>query len=209
MRLNRTFLWTAFGVIAIVVLIWQIRDVYASSPRLHLEPIDADYAALAKYNDGQCQLKEAVANELADTLVLCRSQTASQIVARWRSMASVTIDKVSMIREELRIPQNTTVHDFTFKTSPPTKYYSTILDASAVKGLFIHVVGTYEISTDVVGGWKFQATEIQFSTDGSMIAYAFKFQTPCEGALWLSTDSRGLVAFLRTDTSSANVSNSL
>ncbi len=199
MRLNRIFLWAALVVIALSVLVWQIRDVDASAAKLRLEPIDLTRSGLAMFSDSHCESQEAVVNKEADTLVLCRTQTTSQVVVRWRAMASLPVDKVSMVGEAFRVPQNTTVAEHTFKMWRATKYLSTVLDATEVKSLFVHVVGNFERSTDVLGGWTFHGSEIQFSSDHNTIAYAFKFPEPCYGSLWFGSDTQGLLAFLRVD----------
>jgi hypothetical protein len=179
MRVDRTYGWILLGAIALGALTWLIVDMDHTGSKLWLEPLPSGLPKWTLPLDQE--IVEAVSNTNGDTLLLSRNTEHVELVARWHAMSSLAPTKIPLIDKTFTTPQNTPVHDFTFKTTPPLKYHSTRQQAADVEALFVHILGTYD--GDMTQGVRFEGTGIQFSTDGRTIAYSYAFKRTCSGTL--------------------------
>jgi hypothetical protein len=179
-------------------LVWQIRETLMSGSRLHLNPVDARIVLERWLPSAVCDPILAVANNEGDTLLLCRSSTTERITARWQLSLSA-IQEIIVSDTPFRSPQNITIHEYTVGSVPPTKYFSIIPTTQSPRKLYIHFADGSSSDFDIQRKWRFRCNEVQFSMDGSTVAYAFRFTKERSGVLSLAQKENSALAALELD----------
>jgi hypothetical protein len=183
----------AIAAVLIAILLWQIREVFVTGKQLLMEPIVMPLLPRPWVDIDNCDTTTTRANLWGDTLVHCSTTSTDHITVRWY-LPKNTIRESTVIETALGEPQNTTVHGYTIRTSPPIKYSSTLPEEVSTDRIYVHFIGASSRDKDRPEQWHFQGTGIQFSINGSTVAYAFSFLKDRSGTLVLLHDAYSCVA---------------